>query len=158
MSPSTVDRCPRCGATGISYGGGRMACCGGCGLIADEEVFEVSIEEIVTDEMVADFADGAREGGSNYWCDELFCLRPPDRPLTYFGEKLAAGAWYAAAVYDDDPLQRDWHPLDAARMRAGIVRAAEHFGRPIDVFHEEHDAGEADVAFQFAILGEVVYG
>ena len=83
MSRSTVDRCPRCGATEISYGGGHMAGCGGCGLIADEEVFEVSIEEIVTDEMVADFADGAREDGSNYWCDELFCLRPPDRPLTW---------------------------------------------------------------------------
>jgi hypothetical protein len=135
-----------------------MASCGACGLIADEEVFEVSIEEIVTDEMVADFADGAREGGSNYWCDELFCLQPPDRPLTYFGENLAAGARYAAAEYDDDPRQRDWHPLDAVRMRAGFVTAAEHFGQPMDVFHEQHDAGEADVAFQFAILGEVVYG
>jgi hypothetical protein len=66
-------------------------------LIADKEVFEVSIEEAIPDEIVADFADTAREGGSNYWCDELFCLRSPDRPLTYFGEKLAAGAWYAAA-------------------------------------------------------------
>jgi hypothetical protein len=81
-----------------------------------------------------------------------------DPGLTYFGEKLAAGAWYAAAEYDDNPRQRDWHPLDAERMRVGIVSAAEHFGQPIDVFHEQHDAGEADVAFQFAILGEVVYG
>jgi hypothetical protein len=135
-----------------------MACCGRCGHIADEEVFEVSIEEIVTNEMVADFADTAREGGSNYWCDQLCCLQAPDRPLTYFGEKLAAGAFYAAAEYDDDPTQREWHPLDAARMRTGIARAAEHFGRPIDVFHEQHDADEADVAFQFAILGEIVYG
>lgn len=158
MSPSTVDRCPRCGATAISYGGGHMACCGRCGLIADEEVFEVSIDDIVTDRMVADFADGAREGGSNYWCDQLHCLRPADHPGTYFGEKLAAGAWYAAAEYDDDPRQWDWHPLDASRMRTGIARAAEHFGRPIDEFYEQHDAGDADVAFQFAILGDIVYG
>jgi hypothetical protein len=158
LSSSTADRCPRCGGTTISYGGGHIACCGGCGLIADQEVFEVSIDEIVTDEMVADFADTAREGGSNYWCDELFCLRPPDASLTYFGEKLAAGAWYAAAEYDDDWRRREWHPLDAARMRAGIGRAAQHFGQPIDVFHEQHDAGEADVAFQYAVLGEVVYG
>jgi hypothetical protein len=125
--------------------------------MADEEVFEVPIEEVITDEMVADFAGTAREGGSNYWCDELFCLRPPDRPQTYFGEKLAAGAWYAAAEYDDDPRELDWHPLDAARMRAGIARAAERFGQPIDVFHEQHDAGDADVAFQYAILGDIVY-
>ncbi len=105
-----------------------------------------------------DFADGAREGGSNYWCDQLHCLRPADQPGTYFGEKLAAGAWYAAAEYDDDPRQRDWHPLDTARMRAGIARAAEHFGRPIDEFNEQHDAGDADIAFQFAILGDIVYG
>jgi hypothetical protein len=157
MNRSTVDRCPRGGATTISYGEGHMACCGRCGLIADEEVFEVSIEEIVTDEMVADFADGAREGGSNYWCDQLYCLRPPDRPQTYFGEELAAGAWYAAAEWDEDRRERDWHPLDAARMRAGISKAAEHFGRPVDAFYEEHDAGDADVAFQFAILGKIVY-
>src|ERR1041385_2357892 len=125
MNHSTRDRCPRRGATEISYGGGHMACCGGCGLIADEEVFEVSIEEIVTDEMVADFADGAREGGSNYWCDQLYCLQDSDRPRTYFGEQLAAGAWYAAAEYDDDPHRRTWYPLDAARMRVGISRAAE---------------------------------
>jgi hypothetical protein len=127
------------------------------GLIADEEVFEVAIEEAITDEMVADFADGAREGGSTYWCDELFCLRTPDRPLTYFGENLAAGAWYGAAEYDDDPRQRDWHPLDATRMRAGISRAAQHFNQPIDVPYEEHDAGDADVAFQYAVLGKVIY-
>jgi hypothetical protein len=153
-----VDRCPRCGNTKLSYGGGHMACCGSCGLIADEEVFEVPVEEVITDEMVADFADTAREGGSNYWCDELLCLRPAERPLTYFGEKLAAGAWYAAAEFDEDPHQRDWHPLDAARMRAGIGSAAQHFDRPIDVFHEQHDAGDADVAFQYAVLGKVVYG
>jgi hypothetical protein len=158
MSASTADRCPRCGATTISYGGGHLACCGGCGLIADEEVFEMPIEEAITDEMVADFADGAREGGSTYWCDELFCLRPPDRPLTYFGEKLAAGAWYAAAEYDDDWRQREWHPLDSARMRSGISRAAQHSGQSIDVFYEEHDADDADVAFQYATLGKVVYG
>lgn len=158
MNQSTQDRCPRCGDTKISYGGGHMACCGGCGLIADQEVFEMSIEEVVSDQMIADFADGAREGGSNYWCDELHCLREPDRPQTYFGEKLAAGAWYAAAEYDDNPREREWHPLDAARMRVGISKAAEHFGRPIDMFYEEHDAGDADVAFQFATLGEIVYG
>jgi hypothetical protein len=54
--------------------------------------------------------------------------------------------------------RREWHPLDAARMCAGSGRAAQHFGQPIDVFHEQHDVGEADVAFQYAILGGIVYG
>jgi hypothetical protein len=48
MSASTADRCPRCGAATISYGGGHLACCGSCGLIADEEVFEMPIEEAIT--------------------------------------------------------------------------------------------------------------
>jgi hypothetical protein len=94
-------------------------------------VFEMPIEEAITDEMVADFADGAREGGSTYWCDELFCLRPPDRALTCFGEKLAAGAWYAAAEYDDDWHQREWHPLDSASMRSGISKGGAAL-RPVD--------------------------
>jgi ribosomal protein S27E len=38
------DRCPRCGNTQISYGGGHAAFCGSCGLIADQDVFEVSEE------------------------------------------------------------------------------------------------------------------
>lgn len=42
--------------------------------------------------------------------------------------------------------------------RAGIAKAAEQVGRPIGVFYEQHDAGDADAAFQFAILGEIVYG
>src|SRR5215471_4049829 len=123
-----------------------MAWCRRCGLIVDEGVFEVPIEEAITDQMVADFADGAREGGSNYWSDQLYCLRDPDRPQTYFGEQVAADVWYAAADYDDDPREQDWHPLGAARMRVGISKAAEHSGRPIDVFYDEHDAGDADVA------------
>ncbi len=158
MSSPAADRCPRCGNTKLSYGGGHAAFCGNCGLIADEAAFEVPAAEAITDEMVADFADTAREGGSNYWCDELVCLRPPAGAPTFFGEKLAAGAWYAAAEYDDDPRARNWHPLDAARMRAGISRAAEYFGRSPAVFHEQHDAGEADVAFQLAIFDEVIYG
>jgi hypothetical protein len=56
------DRCPRCGNTQISYGGGHAAFCGDCGLIADQDAFEVSEEQMITDEMVADIADAAREG------------------------------------------------------------------------------------------------
>ncbi len=151
------DRCPRCGNMQISYGGGHAAFCGNCGLIADQDVFEVPEVEMITDEMVADCADAAREGGSNYWCDELVCLRSPADGLTFFGEKLAGGAWYAAAEYDDDPRERNWHPLDAGRMRAGISRAEEHFERSPATFYEGHDAAEADVAFQFAIFGRIIY-
>jgi hypothetical protein len=42
-------------------------------------------------------------------------------------------------------------------MRAGISRAAEYFERSPDTFYEEHDAGEADIAFQFAIFGRIIY-
>lgn len=86
MNPSTVDRCPRCGATRISYGGGHMACCGGCGLIADEEVFKVSTEEIVTEEMVADFADTAGGRISTHRAHPLAELAFPPayaRPFSY---------------------------------------------------------------------------
>jgi hypothetical protein len=118
----------------------------------------VSHPDAVTDQMVADIADTAREGGSSYWCDELVCLRPPSDSLAFFGEKVAAGGWYAAAEYDDDPRERHWHPLDAERMRLGIHKAAEHFKRTPVAFYEEHDAGDADVAFQLAIFGRIIYG
>jgi hypothetical protein len=33
--------------------------------------------------------------------------------------------------------------------------AATVLNRPIDVFYEEHDAGDADIALQFAILARL---
>ncbi len=151
---STVDRCPRCGGSRISFGGGPMACCAGCGLVADEDVFEASIEEIVTDENVADFADTARAGGSNYWCDELFRLQPRGAL-----RRTSVRSWRPALVRGGGVRRRSAPArLASARRRSDALRHRQNFGQPVDVLHEQLDAREADVAFQYAMLGEIIYG
>lgn len=121
-------------------------------------------------QIVDDILTAAWEGGSSYWA-EAALLRLPTRirhrdtvldtdGRTYAGEIVANGGWYAIGERGDfdDPSEMPWHPLDLDRLRAGIRRAAEHFGYSVARFYDEHDAGMADVALQFAVLGDLVYG
>jgi hypothetical protein len=121
----------------------------------------------ITDEMVDDIVTTAMEGGSNYWTVRVDVIGGfPDCESTMFpgttdlfaSECLTKGRDLAWVEYvgDGEPAKR--HTLTLAKMKRGIKKAAAHFGKTPLAFYEDHDAGDADVAVQLAILGEIVYG
>lgn len=117
----------------------------------------------ITDTMVDDILTTAMEGGSSYWTREVRVIGGfPNVPSTMFPE--AGDVVYASECltkgrnlrWTDDEGTR--HTLTLAKMKRGIRKAAEHFGQTPAAFYDDHDATGADVAVQFALLGEIVYG
>lgn len=98
-----------------------------------------------------DYADifvAAIEGGINYWAvvDD------------YQFDQGSRFEWAHARIYDIDGEQS--HLLDSRseNWHNAVANAASHFNMSLEDFFEDHDAGSADVAVQFALFGEVVYG
>lgn len=104
-----------------------------------------------------DYADifvAAVEGGTNYWAAvrdyryqfSMWDGTPPDED-------------YASAVFIEEEDNSE-HFLDSRsdEWKKGVAMAAEYFKLSLWGFLEEHDAGYADVAVQFALFGEIVYG
>lgn len=56
---------------------------------------------------------------------------------------------------EDEELSK---PLGPTALIRGIRAAAAYYGKDVRTFIEDHDAGDADSAVQFAIFGELVYG
>jgi hypothetical protein len=121
----------------------------------------------VTDEMVDDIVTTAMEGGSTYWTTKVTVIGGfPEVESTLFpgttdlfaSECLTKGrdlAWVEDCGEGDAPRR---HVLTLAKMKKGIRKAAEHFNLTPLALWEDGDAGTADVAVQFALLGEIVYG
>ena len=103
-----------------------------------------------------DYADifvAAIEGGINYWA----------RVQQYefdFAETGHSPAKDYARAYVIDEETFEAHELDSRdeKWHTAVEKAADYFGVDLETFLEDHDAGYADVAVQFAIFGEVIYG
>lgn len=112
--------------------------------------------------------------GINYWCKSVHLLVPNEEDAS--ASSPTKGCWYDNdAIYDDPGLKiivkelessqndRDgrWH-LDLPKMERAFYLMQE-FGTPKgwhwqDFLNENEDATTADVWFQLAVFGEVVYG
>lgn len=107
----------------------------------------------ITTEMVDDILTCSMDSGSAYWTDSVVVVGSFPEGAEYASECLTRGRdlrWT-----DDDGTV---HTLTLSKMKRGIRKAAEHFGQTPEAFHEDHDDIMADVAVQFALLGEIVYG
>jgi hypothetical protein len=122
---------------------------------------------VITDEMVCDIIVCAFEGGSYYWAPKAEIVKEPAPPeggwenFVKYGQEhfWANGGEYRVFEPDDEGGEEGtWHTLTTEVMRKGIRKAAEHMGLTPERFYDEHDADSADVALQYALLGEVVYG
>ena len=109
----------------------------------------------VTDEMVDDFLCTAFEGGSNSWIDSVVPVNGWPEGADYASEVLTRGGDLRITTDENEVFTLT---LDA--MREGIRTAAEvaKLADDLTEFWEQHDAGDADRALQFALFKEVVYG
>lgn len=110
----------------------------------------------ITNQMIDDILCAAFEGGINYWCGNVMVLGDWPEGAKYASECPSRGGQLALPEQDD--YETTWHPLDRGRIEAGIRKAAIESNQSVEEFYENHDAGDADCAVQYALFGEVVYG
>ncbi len=114
----------------------------------DDTVGSVKIEENVSREMVADIMDAAGYG-CNYWATKW--------NSDYDGfpsEGLSFG--YDIAIYDAE--EDSTYTLTLEKFVKGLEKACSHRGLTLQAFYDQHDAGDADIAVQFALFDSIVYG
>lgn len=116
---------------------------------------QVTTTTEIPDQFLADLITAAVEGGVNYWAEvSAYVWDVPDPTLAY------------AVLHEvGDEAEADPTPLNLTTdaVARGLLLLAEtdprRFGRLVDPDNDwDHDAEDADVIAQLALLGEVVYG
>jgi signal-transduction protein with cAMP-binding, CBS, and nucleotidyltransferase domain len=109
----------------------------------------------------------AIEGGSNYWYllkeDSIESIRlyvtKEENPYLSeaFGQAVMKGA--SVAVYDLEDEDELLGIVTKESIIEGLQKALEDKRDEVSkVLNEDYDAGDADVLFQYMVLGEIVYG
>ena len=99
---------------------------------------------MLTPQQYTDIFTAAIEGGINYWASISGYV---------FSDDFAS-----AFIYEEETGKVTSMASDSHVWKDAVAKAAKYMGQSLGLFYEEHDADSADVAMQFAILGEVVYG
>ena len=103
-------------------------------------------------QVISDILVAAFEGGSTYWLDKVEIIPPTPGTAQFASDVPGLGG--LLDLHFEGQVRR----LDRAMMEKGIEGAAKLRGLTVERFYDDHDAVEADVALQLAVLGEVVYG
>ena len=112
----------------------------------------------LTQEMVGDILCTAFEGGITYWAESQEPSEWPDG-AEWSHETLPRGATIKITLHEPhDEADTKSYTLTLPAFEQGIRRAAQHMGESIERFYENHDAVGADIAVQFALFDEIVYG
>lgn len=129
--------------------------------------FEIQLTHSIPSQTIADWVVTAFEGGSAYWCMSAVLTKIPEytpRPedvgvVQYSHPGVYDGDFQFTVEYDhEDPTTKLVGPTE---FKAGLTKMAAI--RP-DIFAKlvnpeaDFDAGDADVFWQFIVLGEEVYG
>lgn len=126
----------------------------------------MTIQTNIKDELITDMLVTAFEGGSNYWAT----LGDVDRTHFVKGESLAenvarsflADKDYKLDVYDVESDEEEPELLGtvsyASIEKAFTIMASDYPRGFHRIISEDYDAEDADVWFQLATMGEVVFG
>jgi hypothetical protein len=134
----------------------------------NEVIGKIILPQQVTKQMVHDLLITALDGdygGSNYWITQWWA-GPKEKVKYLLDEGIIE--WTPEAItencvlnfkvedYDDDP--NEIHILTLEDYIVGLGLACKNFGQSLECFYENHDAIGADVALQFSLFEEIVYG
>lgn len=112
----------------------------------------------ITDEMVSDILCAAFEGGINYWADNVAVVTEWPLNADSASEVFTHDKDAILRIHVTDDEDQPTVDLTYKAIVKGIRKAAEYYGLTPERFYEEHDAGSADNAVQFAVFGELIYG
>lgn len=109
----------------------------------------------VSNQDIADVVISAIESRLPWWCFEL----PKEKPEGIFWwDRVARGAPVKVLeIHPDTEETEASFLLTLPIMRGGIKMAAEAQGKSVRAFIDNHDAFDADLALQMALLGEERY-
>lgn len=120
----------------------------------------------ITSRTMEDLFVTALEGGSNHWC------QISDKSCDAVREAVPTGSfseatWKAISEFDvkvriydvesGETLGVLTHELITERM-AAMHNDKTVLNRMVNILHEEYDADDADVVFQYLLMGEIVFG
>ena len=108
-----------------------------------------------------DYADlfvAAVEGGINYWAyTDEYDWQFVD--LSRNVEDLDPKDDYAMArITEQETGESQIVDSRSEKWHNAVANAASYFNQSIQDFIEDHDASSGDVAMQFAMFGEIIYG
>jgi hypothetical protein len=119
-------------------------------------------------EKFSDVIITALEGGSNYWyqlIDEDYRDKlPPKSPQHQaLSERIAYALYtdpkFELPVYDvEEPDELLGKVTQESMYRAFEIAKREYPDAYENIMEEEYDAGDADILFQLATMGEIVFG
>lgn len=112
------------------------------------------------DQMIEDILITAFEGGSNFWYNfpdvrMALEIKAPEGAHMSLSEKIIT-AVLSGVSFEVDDIETG-EKLGELNQE-GIQRAVQKFLDEERILDPAMDAGDADVFFQFAVMGEAVYG
>ncbi len=116
----------------------------------------------ISQQQVDDLLCTAFEGGITYWCSSAVPQGGQWADATYVSDTLTQGATIlltdSESVYESGDGEPVIVALTLDKFLSGIQQAATLRGMDAGTFVEDADAEMADMAVQFAVFGELVYG
>ena len=125
---------------------------------------ETEITQSIFDNLIIT----ALEGGSNYWYelnDDEFCMDLPAKAGDYdtLTEKISKALFtnpdFQMKVYDKEIPDEVLGTVTQESIMKAFELANLHYSVCLDnIISDDYDAEDADVMFQLATMGEVVFG
>lgn len=111
----------------------------------------------VTQQQVDDLLCTAFDGIS-YWCSSAEVIGDWPEGVKWASDALTRGRDIRLTIHDDWNETTETAVLTLDNFLVGIAKAAAHMRQSVAHFLDDHDVCSADLAIQFAVLGEIVYG
>ena len=128
----------------------------------------ITREMELTQEMFENVIIGALEGGSNYWYElnvDEFRLSLPSKSELHsalterISNALYTNPKFQMKVYDRENSDEVLGIVNQASMLKAFELANLHYSTHVDnIISDDYDVEDADIMFQFATMGEIIFG
>lgn len=127
------------------------------------KTLSITVKPQITYDHFESVMVGALEGGSNYWyfLNEIdLSKREKDQPYSeYLSQRLFNDPFYKLNIYDAENPDELLGTVTQKSMLNAFKLAFEKYPNHYhDLMEGQDDCDTADVFFQLAVMGEVVFG
>ena len=127
----------------------------------------ITIKQKISLEYFEEIIVSALEGGSNYWYslnvdefEDKLLGEKGDSLTTRISKSLYEDPTFEMNVYDAEALEEDLLGVVTQKSMLKAIEFAhkDYFHIYHDLFEGQGDGNTADVLFQLAVMGEVIFG